>query len=1172
MQSAFKLRQFYLGVAVAVILFLTLSAVIYYQARTSIRDDLLQNQSQALKQIERYLNDQLDTQRKQIQFIAQLPAIEAIAQKLTHTNTSDSIEALSLNQWKSHLQQSFLAFVKTTPEIRQLRFIGIANNGRELIRVDRRQGQLSIITEQQLQSKGDSAYFKEITNSVDESVYLSDIEFNREFGKIELPEWPTYRLAVRIYDADHALFGFVIINYNAGPLLQRLNNMHHAGGVFLLNDRGDFLLHPDPDIAFAFERGNPVTWPDYSGQTEPVSGSQRWQQISTPDGDTLNYIASQINLGSSNEPRQFTVIKTLTENAIQAQILKHFLATFAGLLIIFTIALSVVFLYQKALSARRELLKTQSNFRAIVLGSSEAIITVDRNACVKDWNPAAERLLGYNAAALLSLNICHVIADTDASSQCLLSVQDVIDDGRIRTNEVQIKNREGQVRHVEMTLSAIKDNRDTQHTATAAVIIHDITALKQAQALQLKHNEALEQQVEARTRELQDAVREARAATELKSRFLANMSHEIRTPMNGIFGMLGLLRKGPLSRRQQQQLELAESSVKSLTLLINDILDFSKIEADKLELEFIDFDLHRLLHACVQSISSVAYSKDIEMIAHLVDVDTVWVNGDSNRIRQVLNNLLSNAVKFTMTGQICLKAATYMKDDKTLWLSCSVQDTGIGISSEKLSGIFTSFSQEEIGTSRQYGGSGLGLTICKQLCQLMGGSIRVVSEKGYGSTFSFTIPLNPATTEAAPAFKPDLGGQGVWIDATQPSTSANLTKIFHSWGARVTLSDADQFHNIYQSPTYDLLVVDSVNYIRLKPGIEHYLQQSNPSAQVMIIDNWHAPDLIDPAVLDPDTVLIDSPATLVNLSAALEALKIDRKHAEGEPPVSDTPKLNFHNRNLLVVDDHRINREVLQGLLEDYHAHVLHAQNGQEAIDILRQQTDDTVLAIIMDCQMPVMDGYEATRKIRAGEAGPIYKNVPIIALTAAALQGEKEKCLQAGMNDYLSKPFEPEALKQLLCQWLPHVIEAPAPVNSAEPLTQSDDSQVHSPLWNKHKALQQLNQKQTLLQRIIEIYLKSAPQILKTLQNAAESGDTAALISAAHSLKGISANVGATRIVERARQLEGEAAKMSADEITAEVSHLTEDLKQFRCLPELLKFMQTTGFENNDQESTADE
>ncbi|WP_428034801.1 ATP-binding protein [Amphritea sp.] len=1171
MQSALKLRQFHLGVAIAVILFLTLSAAIYLQAQTSIRGDLFANQNQSLKQIEHYLNDQLDTQRKQILFISQLPAIEAIVYKLTDAGTSDSHEAPSLNQWKQHLQQTFLAFVRTTPDIRQLRFIGIANNGRELVRVDSREGQLSVISEQKLQSKGDSAYFKEITHSADESVYLSDIEFNRESGKIELPEWPTYRLAVRVYDADHTLFGFVIINYNAGPLLQRLNNMNHSGGVFLLNNRGDFVLHPDPEVAFAFERGNPFTWQDYSNQTELLSGSQHWQQIRTPEGDMLNYIASQINLGSNSQPRPFTVIKTLTENAIQAQIYKHFLATFAGLLIVFTIALSVIVLYQKALSTRRELLKAQSNFRAIVLGSSDAIITVDQDACVKDWNPAAERLLGYNAETLLNLNICHAIADTDASNQCLLSVQDVIADGRIRTNEVEIKNREGQIRHVEMTLSAIKDNSDSQHTATAAVIIHDITALKQAQALQLKHNEALEQQVEARTRELQDAVSEARAATELKSRFLANMSHEIRTPMNGIFGMLGLLRKGPLSRRQQQQLELAESSVKSLTLLINDILDFSKIEADKLELEFIDFDLHRLLHACVQSISSVAYSKDIEMIAHLVDVDIPWVNGDSNRIRQVVNNLLSNAVKFTMTGQICLKAATYMKDDKTLWLSCSVQDTGIGISSEKLSGIFTSFSQEESGTSRQYGGSGLGLTICKQLCQLMGGSISVVSEKGYGSTFSFSIPLNPATTKAASAFKPDLGGQGVWIDATQPSTSANLTKIFHSWGARVTLSDANQFHNIYPSPSYDLLVVDSVNYIRLKPGIEHYLQQSNPSAQVMIIDNWHAPDLIDPAVLDSDTVLIDSPVTLVNLSAALEALKLDRRHTEGEPPVSDTPQLNFHNRNLLVVDDHRINREVLQGLLEDYQAHILHAQNGQEAIEILRQQTDDTVLAIIMDCQMPVLDGYEATRKIRAGEAGPIYKNVPIIALTAAALQGEKEKCLQAGMNDYLSKPFEPETLKQLLCQWLPHVIEAPAPVNRAELLTQSDASQAPSPLWNKHKALQQLNQKQALLQRIIEIYLKSAPQILKTLQDAAQSGDTAALISAAHSLKGTSANVGATRIVERARLLELEAAQMSGHEIATEVSHLTEDIQQFSGLPELLKFMQATDVKSNDDKNTAD-
>lgn len=1166
MQSAFKIRTFYLGVVIAIVLFLTLSAGIYYHAQSSIRNESLNNQIIALKQIEFYLNDQLDSDRKQIRFIAQLPAIEAIVQNLTHSITSDSRGYNTLSQWKRHLQETFLSFVKTNPEIRQLRFIGIADKGRELVRVDNRQGLAQVIADEQLQSKGTSDYFKEITRSPNGSIYFSDIEFNRELGKIELPEWPTYRLAVRIYDAGHTLFGFVIINYNAEALLQGLTNMHHSGGVFFLNERGDFLQHPDSSIAFAFERGDPVTWQDYSGQAALTTGSETWQQIKQPDGELLNYIASEINLGSSNQPKPFTIIKTLSEKSIQAQIYKQFLATFTGLLIIFSVALTVVFLYQKALSARRELQKTESNFRAIVLGSSEAIITVDREACIKDWNPAAERLLGYNNQTMGNLNICHVIADTEESSVCQVAVRDVIADGMTRSYEVQIKNHKGQDRHVEMTLSAIKDNHDNQRSASAAVIIHDITAVKQAQAMQIKHNQELEQQVEARTRELKNAVSEARTATELKSRFLANMSHEIRTPMNGIFGMLGLLRKGPLSLRQQQQLELAESSVKSLTLLINDILDFSKIEANKLELEYIDFDLHRLLHACIQSISSITHSKDIELIAHLTDIKTPWVNGDSNRIRQVLNNLLSNAVKFTVSGQVCLKAAADLREDKTVWLTCSVQDTGIGINTDKLPGIFSSFSQEESGISREYGGSGLGLAICKQLCELMGGSISVISKKGDGSTFTFSIPLNPATTLAQPRFKPEVSGHNIWIDTTQAGTSANLTNMFHHWGADVTLSEADRFDEIYHSKPYDLLVVNSINYNRLQPDIDSYRQQNNRSAQVLIIENGQAPDLIDPVALDSHTVLIDSPVTLVSLSGALEAVHSDQKRPDNEQSVTHTPQLNFHNRSLLVVDDHRINREVLQGLLEDFKAHVLHAQNGEEAIQILlNQHNDDSVLAIIMDCQMPVLDGYEASRKIRSGDAGPVYKNVPIIALTAAALQGEKEKCLQAGMNDYLSKPFEPATLTQILCQWLPHYIEVPSPILNAEATTEPDDSQPHAPLWDKHRALQQLNQKQALLQRILEIYLKSVPQALETIQQAAASGDITQLISTTHGLKGTSDNVGASRIAARARQLELHALQMSEQEISVEISQLTEDFHQFRRLPEVQGCVKATGPESTD-------
>ncbi len=764
----------------------------------------------------------------------------------------------------------------------------------------------------------------------------------------------------------------------------------------------------------------------------------------------------------------------------------------------------------KEYAVQQALRDQQFYTRSLIESNIDALMTTDPSGIITDVNKQMEALTGCTRDELIGTPFKNYFTDPQRAEA---GIKRVLVEKKVTDYELTARTREGKETAVSYNASTFYDrDRRLQGVFAAA---RDVTERKR-----------LDQVLQDKNIELGIATATAEKANLAKSDFLANMSHEIRTPMNAIIGMSYLVLKTEMTLRQRDLIKKIQTSGRHLLGIINDILDFSKIEAGKLQVESSEFELEKVLDNVADLIAEKTSAKGLELVFDVEKTVPQYLVGDSLRLGQILINYANNAVKFTEQGEISIRIRLQEQTDKDVLLYCSVCDTGIGLTTEQQGRLFQSFSQADTSTTRKFGGTGLGLVIAKKLAELMGGEVGVESELGKGSTFWFTSRLGKGRGQQHKlALSRDLQGKRVLVVDDNQNARLVLQEMLSNMSLKVdqassgklaieAVSRAESENSPYQIVFLDWRMPDMDGIETAKRIRQRHLKHIPLMIMVTAYGREEVVKGAEEAGIEDVLIKPVSASMLFDGVLRILGTVVDGPRTGADTPSNTFEQLvSIRGARILLVEDNDLNQEVAMELLREAGFVVDLAEDGLVALNKIRSAAYDIVL---MDMQMPVMDGVTATVQIRKD---PRYNDLPVVAMTANAMQGDRDRCIAAGMNDHVAKPIEPEDLWKALLKWI-----KPRPVIT-QPVPQQEQAEVELPSaiegLDMHNGLRRVLGKKSLYLSMLRKFVAGQSGVLLQIRQALQSEQHVDAERLAHTLKGASANIGADRLQHLAEKLE---------------------------------------------------
>ena len=880
----------------------------------------------------------------------------------------------------------------------------------------------------------------------------------------------------------------------------------------------------------------------------------------TNNGKSWRFTALPLKDASGKEVGDLLVMNDIT--ALNAAFNRDIALASAAGLILLTSLLALVFVLLRRTDAginaqQAEIRENEKKYRLLFNSSGDAIFICSVEGRIQAVNQQACEQFGYTYTELISSNI-NQIYSLPETQHIPEHIAQLLDHGRA-TFEAVLQRKDGSL--IPHDVSTTRINWDGQPAVMS--ICRDITERTRAREALVEINH----QLILTSAHANEMAKQAMIANNAKSDFLANMSHEIRTPMNGVIGMTDLILDTDLSDEQRRYAETVKDCSDSLLSVINDILDFSKIETGKMALEEIDFDLQELIVDLTSTMALRAHEKGLELLYNIHAQVPAFLRGDPVRLRQILTNLVGNAIKFTQAGEIAIRVMLEAEDNDSVMLCFSVRDTGIGISKEKIGMIFDKFTQADTSITRKYGGTGLGLAICRKLAALMGGEVSVASIEGQGSEFSVTTRLRKHArgTKTEMPDLPNLRDIHVLIVDDNATSREILTTYFSSWGMRVAeISDGpsaikmllsavdkgDPFHLVVLD--FQMTVMDGemlgkaiksnallagtrmgmLSSLGIRDNSEHWREIGFDFCLTKPVHQHDLKRVLAQALLEKgkDGIVVAPPPPV--------------KGAKRQAPQKLQTIFAGSKARVLLAEDNITNQQVALGSLKKLGLQADAVWNGVEALKALESTPYDLVL---MDVQMPAMDGLEATRQIRSASSSVLNPNIPIVALTAHAMPSDREKCLEAGMNDYLAKPVTPQTLARVLDKWLNAEADT-LQIKKAAPAEKPLSSECR--VWNLTAFMEYVMDDKALAQQVLDGFPEDTSQRIQALEVFLEAGDWVCAERQAHSINGSSGSIGGEALRAVAQEIEK---ALKAGNLAAATVKMPDLIKQFELLKEAI-------------------